>query len=398
MRWVILLVLVVVRLAMGYQFQSVASAAPQLVDAFGLSYAQVGTLIGLFLLPGVFMAIPSGALTSFITDKNLLLIGAAAMTIGSVMMSLSTIPDPLFFWRVITGIGGVIFNVILTKMVTEWFFEKELVLALACMLTGWPVGIALGLTTQGPIAQASGWDAVMLTSAAVSGISFLLAAVFYRAPPLAPLAPLAPEKFVFRVWLPKRQLCHISVAGAAWMMVNTTLIVLMSFAPAMLINQEYSAEQARFATSLCMWTTLISVPLGGQLMQNTHRTSGAIAILLLLSSGAIIGLTFGLSPVAMFILLGLFAGLPAGAIVSLTAKAVTADNRGPGLGIFFTWYYVGMTLAPSIAGALRDWTDSPQTPVVFAACMMLASVMLIVVFSLLQSRWPIKPSGSAAAR
>jgi hypothetical protein len=44
---------------MGFQFQSVASTSAQLIDTFGLSYAEIGTLIGFFLLPGVFIAIPS---------------------------------------------------------------------------------------------------------------------------------------------------------------------------------------------------------------------------------------------------------------------------------------------------------------------------------------------------
>lgn len=392
MRWVILLVLVVVRLAMGYQFQSVGSASPQLIETFGLSYAQVGTLVGLFLLPGIFIAIPSGALTGLITDKNLLLIGAAAMTIGSLMMGFATEANPIFFWRFVTGIGGVIFNVILTKIITDWFFEKELVLALGCMLTTWPVGIALGLMTQGPIALTSGWDAVMLTSAAVSGVSFVLVAAFYR-PPMLPTS--TSEKFVLRIRLPMRQLFHVSIAGAAWMLFNSSLIVLVSFAPAMLVSSGYTDEQARFATSLSMWATLVSLPLGGQLMQKMRRTSIVSAILLLLSSAAIVGLTLGLSPVSMFVGFGLLAGLPAGALMSLSSQAVTAENRGPGLGIFFTWFYIGMTLGPSIAGALRDWTDNAQAPVVFAAFMMVACAMLIGVFRLSQTLWPISNPRSA---
>jgi len=75
-RWLMLLILFVVRLAMGFQFQSVASTSAQLVETFGLSYAQIGTLIGFFLLPGVFISIPSGALTRTVSDKNLLMAGA----------------------------------------------------------------------------------------------------------------------------------------------------------------------------------------------------------------------------------------------------------------------------------------------------------------------------------
>jgi hypothetical protein len=43
-----LLLLFIVRLSMGYQFQSVASVSTVLVHEFGFSYAQVGTLVGFF--------------------------------------------------------------------------------------------------------------------------------------------------------------------------------------------------------------------------------------------------------------------------------------------------------------------------------------------------------------
>src|SRR5688572_22409355 len=121
-RWLMLLVLFLVRLAMGYQFQSVASVSSYLVEELGFSYAEVGTLIGLFLLPGIVIAIPSGLLTRAVTNKNLLLMGAATMVAGAVAMGTAETPRELFAGRLVTGVGATIFNVILTKMVTEWFF------------------------------------------------------------------------------------------------------------------------------------------------------------------------------------------------------------------------------------------------------------------------------------
>ena len=46
-RWRMLLVLFLARTAMAYQFQSVPSVGPLLVGDLGISFAQLGTLIGL---------------------------------------------------------------------------------------------------------------------------------------------------------------------------------------------------------------------------------------------------------------------------------------------------------------------------------------------------------------
>ena len=392
MRWFMLLVLFLVRLAMGYQFQSVASTSAQLVDAFGLSYAEVGTLIGLFLLPGVFIAIPSGALTRAVADKNLLMLGAMAMAVGAFLMGSATNPSELYAGRVITGVGGTIFNVILTKMVTDWFIEKEIVLALSVMLTAWPIGIALGLLIHGPVADAYGWSWAMYIAAIAALAALVLTAAFYRAPP----SSATTTSTSLRYGLPSRELVHISIVGLGWALYNAALITVVSFAPDALVSAGYERGVAHSVASLFMWSMLISLPLGGRLLESIGYITAAITLSLLTAAGLIITLSFAIAPVVMFVLLGVFAGIPAGALMSLSAEAVRPENRGPGLGIFYTWYYAGMTMAPVIAGWLRDWSGSTQAPVLFSAVLMASPVLCVWILRMLQSSWPIRGLASGA--
>jgi MFS family permease len=393
-RWMMLLVLFLVRLAMGYQFQSVASTSSQLVDAFGLSYAEVGTLIGLFLLPGVFIAIPSGAMTRAVADKNLLMIGALAMAIGAFVMGSATSAPELYAGRLITGVGGTIFNVLLTKMVTEWFIEQEIVLALAVMLTAWPMGIALGLLTHGQVAGAYGWSWVMHLTAIAALAALVLTAMFYRAPP----SSLTSSSEQLRFGLPSRQLVHVSIVGLGWTLYNAVLIAVVSFAPDALVSAGYAHGAAHSMASLFMWTMLISLPLGGRLLGSIGVITPAIVVSLLAASASILALSYAIMPVAMFILLGILAGIPAGALMSLSAEAVSRENRGPGLGIFYTWYYVGMTVSPVVAGWLRDWTGSVKAPVIYAALMMIGVVLCVGVLRMLQATWPIHAQASPVGR
>ena len=386
MRWIMLLVLFLVRLAMGYQFQSVASTSTQLIDAFGLSYVEVGTLIGLFLLPGVFISIPSGALTRAVADKNLLMFGAMAMAVGAFWMGSATNPTELYAGRVITGVGGTIFNVILTKMVTDWFIEREIVLALSVMLTAWPIGIALGLLVHDPVATAYGWSWAMYIAAIAALAALVLTAAFYRAPPSSATETSASRRY----WLPSRELVHVSIVGLGWTLYNAALIAVVSFAPEALVSAGYERGAAHSLASLFMWSMLISLPLGGRLLQSIGNITTAITLTLLTATGLIIALSFAIAPLAMFVLLGVFAGIPAGALMSLSAEAVRSENRGPGLGIFYTWYYAGMTVAPVIAGWLRDWSGSTQVPVLFSAFLMASPVLCVWVLRMLQSNWPIR--------
>lgn len=390
MRWSMLAVLFVVRLAMGYQFQSIGSVSTQLVDTFGFSYAQVGTLIGLFLLPGVFMALPSGAMTRAATDKTLLMVGAAVMAVGSTVMAFAEGPSQLYAGRLLTGVGGTLFNLVLTKMVSEWFFGKEIITALSIMLVAWPIGIAMGLLTQGALSIAFGWQSVMAASTAAALLALLLTAGAYRAPPSNVTASAAgPLRFA----LSGRESVHISVVGIGWAAFNASVIVLVSFAPDALVAKGWAAAEARSAASLMMWASLVSLPLGGRLMEKFGYVTPGIAGFLLAAAGCAGAIFVGWAPAAMFLLFGLAAGVPGGALMALTSQATTPANRGPGLGVFYTWYYAGMTIAPAIAGWLRDTLDQAGAPVLFAGALMVATVTTVLLLRLLQARWPI-PSAS----
>jgi hypothetical protein len=70
-RWWILGLLFACRTGLGLQFQTLGSVSDSLVSSLGFSYAQIGTLIGLFMLPGLALALPAGYLGRWLPDRVL---------------------------------------------------------------------------------------------------------------------------------------------------------------------------------------------------------------------------------------------------------------------------------------------------------------------------------------
>src|SRR5476651_443616 len=85
-RWLMLAVLFVARTAMALQFQTVASSGPFLIDALGIDFAALGLLIGLYMLPGVAIALPGGVLGQRFGAKAVVLAGLAMMAVGGAIM------------------------------------------------------------------------------------------------------------------------------------------------------------------------------------------------------------------------------------------------------------------------------------------------------------------------
>ncbi len=198
-RWRMLFVLFLARTAMAYQFQTVPSAGPLLIDELGLSFTQLGTLIGLYMLAGIPLALPSGMLAQRFSAERMVLGGLALMVVGGAMMGSQSIPL-IFTGRLLSGLGAVFLNVLMTKMVTDWFAGREIIAAMAVFVSSWPLGIALGLVSFPALAAAYGWASVMYAAAASVLICLVLVAADLpcaagrarrdrREPAYRPLAP-----------------------------------------------------------------------------------------------------------------------------------------------------------------------------------------------------------------
>jgi MFS family permease len=127
---------------MGFQFQSVAALSSSVIADFSIDYTQLGLLIGLYLLPGIVIAYPGGLLGQYFGDKRIAVIGMALMVAGGISTATGEYPVVLV-GRLISGVGAVLLNVLLTKMTIDWFIGREIGTALAVLVSSWPVGMAL---------------------------------------------------------------------------------------------------------------------------------------------------------------------------------------------------------------------------------------------------------------
>jgi predicted MFS family arabinose efflux permease len=381
-RWVMLGALFVARTVMGCQFQTVASTAPFLTDAFGINFAQLGTLIGLYMLPGIFIALPGGVLGQRFGAKHVVLAGLLLMAAGGALMAAGSSFLVLAAGRLISGAGAVLINVLITKMVADWFAGREIVTAMAILIASWPCGLALGLLLFTPLAAATSWGAVMNLGALLSLASMLMVAAIYRDPP--PVGAQAAPAFHLNL-MPSEWLA-VSCAGFVWMTYNVGYIVLISFLPSLFTAHGVSAAQASGIVSFLGWTLIPLVPLAGYLAERFHRPNLFLVGGLILAGLASAALPFTAEPIYAFVVVAIVIGAPAGLIMALPAQALRAQSRAAGMGVYFTWYYAGMALLPGAAGSARDLTGSPAAPALFAAAMMVLALMALAGFRRVQAR------------
>jgi MFS family permease len=370
-RWGILAVLFTVRLAMGFQFQSVAAVAPLLERDLGVGLADIGILIGLYFTPGVALALPGGAIGQKFGDKPTVLAALLLMLAGSVAMALSASWGVQMAGRLVAGAGGVLLNVQMSKMLTDWFAGREIATAMAIFVNSWPAGIAISLLTLPAIGTAYGVSAVYLAVAAIIGCGMLLLGALYRAPANHAVAARAAAR------LDRSTVIAVIAAALIWSLYNIGFATIFSFGPSMLVEHGWSITAAGSTISIVLWLTVLSVAFGGFLADRIGHpepmiVAGCIAfailMILLPRSGSVVAIT---------VALGMICGLPAGAIMSLPARVLTPATRGIGIGLFFTVFYAGMMLGPVLGGACAKWAGSAGAALDFgAATILLCPIVL----------------------
>ena len=105
-RWRVLLVLCIARVAMGFQFQSIGATAGPLQQQFGIDLAYVGWLVGLYMLPGLVLALPSGLLGARFGERRAALLGLAMMVAGGAARARAQTPPGGIAGPNVCGLGG----------------------------------------------------------------------------------------------------------------------------------------------------------------------------------------------------------------------------------------------------------------------------------------------------
>jgi len=379
-RWIVLALVFLTRTSMGFQFQSVASVAPLMIADLGLSYAQLGTLLGLYMLPGAFFALPGGVIGRRLGERRVVVAGLALMVAGGVLTAAAGGFGMAVTGRLISGVGAVVMNILLARIVSDWFADRELSTAMAVMLTSWPVGLGLAAATLGGVAAATSWRTAVLVTAAAAGLGLLLMLLCRDAP--------APTDSPLQGALGGRALRLSISAGFAWGCFNASLVAIVAFGPGLLIARGATLGDAGRIVSVAIWLTMISVPLGGILTDRFGRPT-----LLIVSGSLVAAGTMLLIPVLghaalAFGLVGLAIGAPPGGLMALLPKALPAERLTTGFGVFYTVFYVMMALTQPAAGLVRDVAGDPAAPVVVAAVVMAATVVGLAVFRRLERAEP----------
>jgi MFS family permease len=382
----ILLAVLIARFGFGYQIQTVASIGPELRALFGLNYAGLGTLIGLYMVSGIFVAVPLGLLARRFGEKPVLATGLAIMTLGATLSGLSDGPTGIGAGRAIAGIGAVSMVVIQGKILADWFPGRKFLMAISASVCAWPVGVGLGQLVQAPLSRAYGWHWAFLSGALISALSLILFLLAHRP---AQHAVAVPRAFS----LPSRSECAlVIVGGCIWGSFNAAYIGFVAYVPSLLAERGASTTLTALVITLATWGNVPATLLGGTL---AARYGGWPIFLtgMLAAAGGTAAIGLFDAPMLWAFLFGVVGSLHPGVIVARGTLSARPENRVVGLGMFYSTYYASGTVLPALCGKIGDLTNGPTGALLAAAAISLLAIPLYLVHRAMGHRSGIMPPG-----
>ncbi len=359
-----LFALLAIRATGAFQLQSAAVAAASLIAERGLTYAEIGMLMGAYMVPGIVLTVPGGMLAARIGDRPVLRGSMALMVAGALLAAYADSFAAMLAGRVLSGCGGVVMLMLVIKMTADRYAGPLLSTATSMVIISWPAGFAAALVVLGPVGEHLGWRWVLGLSGLPAGLAIALTfLVGHAAPVIARAAGTIERRVTWR---------FIAAASGNWTLYNAAIAVMAGFLPAFLIDAGNPAAAAAALASIVTWSFAAATPLGGLLADRLIGRPAAV-ILGAIATGAmllVVAPTGG--AIWALILLGIAYAIPPGALTAQVGDATPQPARA----LVFGWYsagsYLGLTIAPWIAGRLRDVTADPSAPLIFGAALMFA--------------------------
>ncbi len=355
--WGFVAAITLARMAFGFQFQTIASMGPELAARFHLEFAALGTLIGLYMLPGIVVSMPGGMLGRRFGPRWLVGGGLALMCAGGLLGAVQFSPAGIGVGRIVAGTGAVMLVVMQGKMISDRFGGPRFMPVMGLLVGAFPVGVGLVGLVQDPLIAVAGPVAILLAGAGIALLSLLLFLLTVEDPP-APAGHWT---------LPSRAECVlVVVAGLVWTAYNSGYYGFLSYMPSLLAHEGHSPALAATVLTVATWTNLPATILGG-IMATRWGTTPVLLLGTLGSVVSVAGPAFADWPLIWGVLFGALGSIHAGVIIGIGTLSARPENRASAMGVFYTTYYLGGTVLPGVFGWAADRAGSPAGALLTAA-------------------------------
>ena len=346
-------------------------------QSLGAGPERIGLVVAVSTLTGVFLKLPSGALSDIYGRRFLLRAGVVAFGVPPFIYPFVTDVDALIGLRFVHGLATAIFAPAALATVADLYQERRGA-AMGTYTASTQAGALLGPVLGGWLVYTAGFPFTFVTAGLFGGLGMLVFMVL-RLNPLPPrvakhgLGPVLADMWKgFRIVAQNSRVLATSATDGAKMIANGAL---MAFLPIYGIAVGLNPGEVGLLFGVQGVTSFFSKPVMGRVSDRVGRKPLIIAGLLICAG------TFVMIPYisSLPILVLLSAGFGFGeAVVSSSTAAFVADlselkTLGAGMGMQGTISDIGHASGPLLAGLLIAHMSYAGAFAIIAAVQLIAA-------------------------
>jgi cyanate permease len=382
-RWIVLALLWLQYVSFGLVSGSMAPLVTPVVEDLGLSYSQMGLLLGSWQLVYIFASIGAGNLIDRWGERKSILAGVLVISLSAGLRYFSNGFGTILPIVAMLGLGGPMISVGGPKAISLWFEGRIRGTALGVFVTGSIVGVFLGFALTNSIVMPLtdySWRITFLSYGAFALITALLWGFFAR--------QIKPETSSERIGVVRVLSQLVRIRNVQWVLILglitfATLHGLMNWLPKILETGGLSPTLAGLASSAYILVGIPAVIIFPHVIPS-HFRGRSLAIFALGNAITLCGViyTSGVLQFVILIILGITgaAFMPILLLILMDNSGIPLKYLGSANGAFFCVAEIGGFLSPLVMGSLFDMTEGFLAGVILLVALNL--VILPIVFRL----------------
>jgi len=382
-KWIMLGLFWLIYFSFGMIRSSLYPLITPISQDLGLSNSQIGSILGIFLLAYVFLALPIGLIIDRIGIRKALLAGISVLSLSGILRAYASSYETMLLSVGLMGLAGPTVSVGVPKAVASWFHGEERGTASGIYGTGMFIGTATAtaITTSIIFPYFGSWRSTL----GIYGVFGVLVTIIWilfgkESGPTQSSGSFSGMVQALNRIIKNKEVWLVIAIGFSYMLSGYGL---GSWLPKLLELKDVDIALAGVLASIHSWFGLIGSP-GLPILGRKISRKYAIILCILIQGITIylIGTSLGIVLILSLILYGIFSAglLPLLFVTLMEIPEVGSEFMGVVSGLWFSVGAVGGFIGPYLVGYLLDVTGSTYWGIVALAVVMelslIASLML----------------------
>lgn len=378
-RWVMLGLAWLMYFVFGVVITSVAPLATQILDDLGISYSEIGIIMGFWMMPYVLLAGAAGVIIDRWGLRKSLFLGVMIIALSEGLRYFASGFVSLLLSVALFGLGGPMVSLGSPKIISVWFGAKSRGLAVGIYMTGPVIGGLVAYAMINSLVMPLAGYSWRLTFVYLSLLPFIVAWLSLVLARDARPARTETDSGFMAVLISLIRAPGVKPVLAMGFLTLATLHGFNNWLPAILEAGGLPVVTAGFMASIPSLVAILAVSLIPGLIPSSSR-GHSVALLCIVRALAVMAIVSlpGNPMIIGLVVYGLcvFTVTPLLMLMLMETPGVGSKHMGAAAGLFFSVANIGGVIGPFIVGGLKDLTGGFLAGASFIAIMSLGiSVM-----------------------